>query len=313
MSNKVINILGGDYEFTLDISGKWEDYNFKYQPSHLPEIYKKILNHEIFEVSEFSLSNYTMMRDRSICDMVAIPIFVNRGFRHGIMWVRSDSKICDPSELKSSRVGIKDYSQTAAVWLRGILFDEYKIHWSEIKWFANKLQRFEAPSRVDISLIDEDPEELLIKGELDVYIAPRPQDLKRPMNERKLKPMLNNLIAKEKDYFKRSGIYPINHCVVVHKETYSEYPNIGYALFNAYKKSKKTALERKLGSTFIPWGESNWNETMYLFNNDPYPYGLSQSNRKNVGKLINYLSEQDLIDQKPNIEDLFVSESLKWE
>tara|TARA_Y100000590_G_scaffold469156_1_gene655201 strand:+ start:19968 stop:20909 length:942 start_codon:yes stop_codon:yes gene_type:complete len=313
MNNKTINILGGDYEFTLDISGKCEDYKFKYHPSHLQEIYKKILNHQIFEVSEFSLSNYAMMRDRSICDMVAIPIFINRGFRHGIMWVRSDSKISNPSELKNAKVGIKDYSQTAAVWLRGILFDEYKVHWSEIKWFANKLQRFEAPASVDISLIDEDPEELLISGELDVYVAPRPQDLKRPINNRKLKPMLNNVIEIEKNYFNRSGIYPINHCVVIHKQTYSKHPNIGHALFNAYTKSKQRALERKLGSTFLPWAESNWRETMQLFNNDPYPYGLNQSNRKNVGKLINYLSEQELIDQKPNIEDLFINESLHWE
>ena len=125
-----IDILGGDYEFTLEVSGIRDEFQFNYIPSNLPDIYKKILNHQPFVVSEFSLSNYTMMLDRNIADMYAIPVFVNRGFRHSIIWVRKDSKIDSIEQLKSLKVGIKDYSQTAAVWLRGILYEEYKIHWS---------------------------------------------------------------------------------------------------------------------------------------------------------------------------------------
>ncbi|MEL0185326.1 MAG: hypothetical protein VW866_05090, partial [Hyphomicrobiales bacterium] len=79
-----IDILGGDYEFTLEVSGIRDEFQFNYIPSNLPDIYKKILNHQPFVVSEFSLSNSSMMLDRYIADMYAIPFFVIRGFRHSI-------------------------------------------------------------------------------------------------------------------------------------------------------------------------------------------------------------------------------------
>jgi len=206
-----IDILGGDYEFTLEVSGIRDEFQFNYIPSNLPDIYKKILNHQPFVVSEFSLSNYTMMLDRNIADMYAIPVFVNRGFRHSIIWVRKDSKIDSLEQLKSLKVGIKDYSQTAAVWLRGILYEEYEIHWSDIDWYANTDQRFDAPKEANLTLVNDDPEKMVINGELDVYIAPKPMDMQKTPDQRELKPLITNFIEVERDYFKKTGIYPINH------------------------------------------------------------------------------------------------------
>lgn len=307
-----INILGGDYEFTMSISGMKNGINLNYIPSKLPTIYKSILNHEVFEVSEFSLSNFIMMRDRDICKMVALPIFVNRGFRHGIIWVRKDSEIESLNDLKKLKVGIKDYSQTAAVWVRGILHDEYGIHWSDIDWYAHRNQRFDAPKKARLSLLDKDPEEMLIDGELDVYIAPRTEDRLLDFDKRKLRPLLSNFINIEKNYFNKTGIYPINHCIMIHSETYSKYPELGYLLFKAYSDSKKAALERKIGSTLLPWADKLWSDTMHIFDNDPYPHGLNKSNKNNIEKLLTYLFEQDLISNKPTIEDIFVEESLEW-
>ena len=202
---KKINIMGGDYEFTLNISGPMDNYNLEYVPSDLPDIYKKILNQENFQVSEFSLSNYCMMRERDICQMTAIPVFVNRGFRHSIIWVRKDSNLNSITDLENSKVGIKEYSQTAAVWLRGILFEEYDLHWSSIYWYANKIQRFIPPTEANVKLIGGDPEELLINGELDAYVAPRPIDIKKSPKDRVLRPLINNYVEVEK-IFETSGI-----------------------------------------------------------------------------------------------------------
>ena len=202
---KKINIMGGDYEFTLNISGPMDNYNLEYVPSDLPDIYKKILNQENFQVSEFSLSNYCMMRERDICQMTAIPVFVNRGFRHSIIWVRKDSNLNSVTDLENSKVGIKEYSQTAAVWLRGILFEEYNLHWSSIYWYANKIQRFTPPTEANVTLIGGDPEELVINGELDAYVAPRPLDIKKPPKDRVLRPLINNYVEVEKKYFETSS------------------------------------------------------------------------------------------------------------
>ncbi len=309
---KKINIMGGDYEFTLDITGPMNDYDFNYIPSDLPDIYKKILSQKRFQVAEFSLSNYCMMRERNICKMTAIPIFVNRGFRHGIIWVRKDSKLNSVAELLNCKVGIKEYSQTAAVWLRGILLEEYDLHWSSIEWYANNTQRFMPPAQAKVKLIDDDPEELVIKGELDAYVAPRPLDSRKSPKDRKLKPLINDYMAVEREYFERCGIYPINHCLMIHHDIFTKNPMLGYSLFKAYSKSKEKALKRKLGSTFLPWADRQWPDVIELFNNDPYPHGLTKSNVKNIEKLINYLFEQRLIKDKPTIDDLFPMESHQW-
>ena len=51
---------------------------------------------------------------------------------------------------------------------------------------------------------------------------------------------------------------------------------------------------------------------MSIFNNDPFPFGLNKSNMNNVGTLLKYLFEQELISKKPGIEELFLKESLDW-
>ncbi len=307
-----INILGGDYEFTLDISGPMDNYNLNYIPSALPDIYKRILNHENFQVSEFSFSNYCMMRDLGQCEMIAIPIFVNRGFRHRIIWVRKDSDLHTFDDLKTCKVGIKEYSQTAAVWLRGILSEEHNLHWSTIDWYANRMQRFPPPPRARVSLIDDDPEELTIKGELDAYVAPRPLDIRNDPIDRALRPLIKNYMEVERKYFEKNNIYPINHCLMIHQDTYRMYPGLGYSLFKAYSKSKMNALRRQLGSTLLPWSDGQWPDIMELFNNDPFPQGLTKTNIKNINKLVDYLHEQELIKIKPKISELFPDFSHKW-
>ena len=309
---KKINIMGGDYEFTLDVSGPIDNYDLNYLPSKLPDIYKKILNQENFQVSEFSISNYCMMLERNICQMIAIPVFVNRGFRHGIIWVRKDSELNSVNDLKNCKVGIKEYSQTAAVWLRGILLEEYNLHWSSINWYANEKQRFVPPPQANVRLIRNDPEELLIKGELDAYVAPRPFDIKKSPKDRVLRPLLNNYVEVERKYFETSGIYPINHCLMIHHDTLTKNPGLGYSIFKAYSKSKEKALKRKLGATLLPWVDRQWSEIIELFDNDPYPQGLTEHNIKNISKLINYLHEQKLIEVKPTLDDLFPVESHLW-
>lgn len=312
MANPTLDILGADYEFTLQVDGTWNGVDCRYVPSELLTIYAKILNGEPFEASEFSLANFTMMRDRGIANMVAIPVFVNRAFRHGIMWVRKDSDLTEPAQIKGKRVGVQDYSMTAAVWLRGTLIDQYDVHWADLDWYANRKQRFPAPDRAGLTLGDDDCEQMLLDGKLDVYIAPRTKDGTKPLEERQLRPLLPDAEAVERQYYLDTGIYPINHCMVIHRDVYDAVPGVARAIFDAYCHSKQIALKRKVGSTFVPWGAQFWAETMSVFGGDPFPFGLNESNHKNVGTLVGYLHEQGLIADLPEVDDLFQPETLDW-
>lgn len=300
-----ILIRGNDYEFTLEMDGTYANVPIRYEPGDLNEIYAGVLGNKPFQACEFSLSNYTMMRDRGADWMTAIPVFANRAFRHGIIWVRKDSDLTEPAQLVGRRVGVRDYSMTAAVWLRGTLLDDYGVDWRAIDWYAMKDQRFPTLAEAPLTLGDADPEDMLGAGELDVYISPRTRDLLKPLDEQRFRPIFPDANAVERDYYARTGIYPINHTVVVRNEVIEEFPDAPRAIFEAYCASKKRAYARRLGTTLVPWAQAYWAETMAFFGGDPFPMGLNESNRRNVGTLLGYLHEQKLIADKPAIEDLF--------
>jgi len=230
-----ILVRGNDYEFTLQMAGTYADTRIEYEPGVLEEIYAKVLNNQPFQACEFSLSNYTMMRDRGADDwLTAIPVFANRDFRHSIIWVRKDSDLELAEQLAGKKVGVRDYTMTAAVWLRGTLLDEYNTDWRDIHWFANAEQRFPTLGGVPLTLVDSDPETMLLEGELDAFISPRPRDLmENQPAERQLRPIFRDVLAVEREYFQRTGIYPINHTVVMRKELLDEFPDAPKAIFDA--------------------------------------------------------------------------------
>ena len=305
MANDIL-LRGNDYEFTLEMDGTFNGVPVRYEPGVLEEIYAKVLNNQPFQACEFSLSNFTMMRDRGADWLAAIPVFANRDFRHSIIWVRNDSPLESAEQLAGKRVGVRDYTMTAAVWLRGTLIDEYDTDWRDINWYANAEQRFPVLEGVPLELGDGDPETMLLAGKLDAFISPRPRDLQNPPAERELRPIFRDVQDVEREYFQRTGIYPINHTVVMRQELLDEFPEAPAAIFAAYCQGKKRALARRIGSTFVPWGREYWTETMTMFDGDPFPMGLTESNRKNVRTLLRYLHEQKLISELPDIEDLFL-------
>jgi 4,5-dihydroxyphthalate decarboxylase len=123
---EILLILGADYEH-VQFMQSHQDIEYEVRP--LADLYKMILGHGDFEVSEFSLSNHAMFRDKGDNWLTAIPVFPSRAFRHSTIIVKKDSPLEDFSQLRGKRVGIVEYSMTAAVWTRGHMFEDYGIHW----------------------------------------------------------------------------------------------------------------------------------------------------------------------------------------
>ncbi|MPY71685.1 MAG: ABC transporter substrate-binding protein, partial [Alphaproteobacteria bacterium] len=78
-----------------------------------------------FDVSEMSLAHYMVTRIRDRLPCIAIPVFPSRVFRHGYIFINRNAGIATPKDLEGRRVGVQEYRQTAAVWIRGILAHEY--------------------------------------------------------------------------------------------------------------------------------------------------------------------------------------------
>lgn len=299
-SANTIEMVGNDYPFFRYVSGERDGLDLRYNAVGPGQAFKAVLDNTPFQVNEFSLANYTLMRDRGIDWMDAIPVFLNRAFRHGSLYVRRDSDLTHPSQLRGKTIGAREYTQTAGVWWRGTMIDEFDLHWSDLNWVAGLEQRFAPPEEAAVKTVADDLEQMVIDGAIDAILAPSVQDGKKPEAERMLRPLFPDTEAAERDYFARTGIYPLNHAVVIHKSTLAKYPGAPRALFEAYCASKKRFYEE--GGNLNPWGDEGGDQT----NDDPIPFGLTDKNREIVQTLFRYLHEQQFISRVPDIDPLFV-------
>lgn len=309
MNDQTIEIFGGDYEHTLTVTSQQGAVSVQYRAVPLQEVFEGMLAERSYRACEFSLANYIMLKDRDADWISAIPVFPYRAFRHSTLYVREDSPLQGPSELKGRRVGVPDYSMTAAVWTRGILDEQYDVHWSDIRWTASGKQRFAVLEGVELEVIEDDLEDMLIAGELDALLTPHTRDELKGHGERQLRPLIADPQRAEEDYVKLAGIYPINHVVVFREDALKEVEGVGPAVFRAYADSKAAAFKRRLGTTLIPWGQRYWTETFDRFGGDPIPYGLTDVNRKVVSKLAGFLHDQKLIRALPDVDRLFLPET----
>jgi 4,5-dihydroxyphthalate decarboxylase len=292
-----IELVGGAYPFFRNVTGVRDGLDLRYKAVGPGQAFTAVLKNLPFQANEFSLANYTMMRDRGVEWMSAIPVFLNRAFRHGSLYVRRDSDLTHPSHLRGKTIGASEYTQTAGVWWRGTMIDEYDLHWTEVRWAAGPIQRFVPPAEARVQTVEGDIEQLVIDGKIDAFLAPSTADSKRPENERQLRPLMPDTESAERDYFARSGIYPLNHAVVIHQNCLAKFPNAPKTLFEACSASKKQFYAE--GGNLNPWGDPQ--------GEDLIPFGLTEKNREIVETLWRYLFEQKLISRIPDLEPLFVN------
>ena len=144
------------------------------------QIFLRMLNHEEFDVSEMSLSNYMIALANEDRRFVALPVFPSRVFRHSYVWINTRSGIERPQDLKGKRVGIADYAMTALLFTRGFLTHQYGVRPEDIHWFRRRREHVSiaAPAGIRIDNIgrDETLDDLLEQGNLDAVAltqAPR--------------------------------------------------------------------------------------------------------------------------------------------
>jgi 4,5-dihydroxyphthalate decarboxylase len=296
IGENTIEMVGGAYPFFRHVTGVRDGLDLRYKSVGPGQSFVAVLENLPFQVNEFSLANYTMMRERGVQWMSAIPVFLNRAFRHGSVYVRRDSDLTHPSELRGKTIGASEYTQTAGVWWRGTMIDEYGLHWSEMNWVAGPKQRFVPPAEAAVQTVQGDIEQLVIDGKIDAFLTPRTVDSNKPENERQLRPLLPDTETAERDYYARTGIYPLNHAVVIHESCLAKHPAAPKALFEACSASKKQFYAD--GGNLNPWGDPS--------GDDLIPFGLTAKNREIVSTLWRYLLEQKLINRMPDMDALFV-------
>jgi 4,5-dihydroxyphthalate decarboxylase len=314
-----------DYDRTRPIKDrriKPEGIELNYLVMSVEEIFWRMMKYEEFDISELSMGAFLTAAARGRRPFVAIPVFPSRTFRHRCIFINTASGIRGPEELRGKRMGVPEYSMTAAVWLRGLFQHEYGIPPSEIHWIQAGEEQPGRKDRVDFEMPpgvrlesknDRTLNEMIASGEIDAMMSPRMPScfLEGAPNVRRLFP---NYRQAEMKYFAKTGLFPIMHVIVIKRAIYEKDPWVAQTLYKAFCAAKDLCM-RELYDTNIlrvslPWTSAEYEDTCDLMTANYWPYGLA-SNRKNLETLHGYLYEQGLIKQRLHLDELFAPETLE--
>lgn len=293
---------------------------------HPSEMFWRQLKYADFDVSEMSLSSLFIATAKGDRRWVALPVYTSRMFFHTNILVRTDRGIQRPEDLRGKRVGVPEYQQTAALWSRGILQHEFGVHAREIEWFMERgadkshgnATGFKPPEGVRLNQIPPSTNigEMLASGELDATLL--------YLNSRNLvdrstidldsvdsvAPLFRDKEAETRRYYAKTGIYPINHTVVIRRELHEQHPWIALNLYHAFMAAKQE-VERECAAHLRSYIETGLVERSVdaALRSDPKAYGIKAS-RPVIETISDYVYEQGLTDRRVAVEELFAASTL---
>lgn len=286
------------------------------------EIFWRMLQYEDFDISEMSLSAYILGLSRGDQRFVAIPVFPSRIFRHSFIFVNSHAGIQEPAQLKGRRVGVPEYHMTAALFIRGLLSDEYDVHPTDLHWFQGGQERPGRIERLELTLpqsirlervVDRTIDEMLIAGDLDaIATASVPPSFRKQIPHiRRLFPDAKDV---EKESYRKTGIFPIMHIIVIKREIFERHPWVTQSLMKAFQEAKAEFYARLSGrvsaaAAVLPFSNHDVEETVSLFGADFWPYGV-EANSRTLEAALRYSYEQGLSSRKVSLEELFAANSI---
>ena len=322
MKKLQLSLAVSDYDHVRDLtSGKIPVDGVDLLPLdlHIEEIFHRLLTYGEFDIGEMSMGMYTSMVSQGIGDYLAIPVFPIRSFRHSIIFVRADAGITEPKDLMGKRVGIAQWSQTALTYVRAFLMHDYDVALSKIHWVqagVNQPGRIEPvklalPLGVAVEEVkDRSLNEMLVAGDLDAVISAREPNA-FSSGQAGLRRLFEDFQAEEKAAFRRTGVFPIMHCVVVRKKLLDEHPWLARNLYDGFEAARRAGAERARDNTSsrfaLPWTAAYMMDAASVLGEDPFAYGIA-ANSVTLEAWTNYAYEQGVAHRRVSPEELFASQ-----
>jgi ABC-type nitrate/sulfonate/bicarbonate transport system substrate-binding protein len=280
-----------------------------------------------FDVSELGITYYLRSLELPDPPFIAIPVFPNRLFRHGAIFINKDSGIKEPRDLIGRKVGeLHRYGHDAGIWAKGALSDDYGVTADSMTYYVGGL---DAPSNeadwatavmpqsVTINTIGagQTLDKMLQDGAIDaLFSAWIPPSMRA--GSPKIGRLFTDFETVERGYFARHHVFPIMHTVVIKRSVYRENPWVARAVMDAFEKAKQAAQNiYRAGSIFftpalmIPWVAALQERNRELMGDDFWPYGI-EKNRKTLDTCLRYNREQHLLSRDWKLEELFAPETL---
>jgi 4,5-dihydroxyphthalate decarboxylase len=321
MSKLQLSIAIGDYDRTrplLDGSVQIDGVDPIFMTLPPEEAFFRAFRNAEFDISELSLSSYLVKAASGESAYVGVPVFLSRAFRHTSIYVRTDRIRC-AEDLRGRRIGVPEYQLTAIVWARSILQDDFGLRPEDVTWVRGGIDTPGRPEKVQLQLppgvrMEQAPDgdtisAMLDRGDIDGFIAPRPPSGAAATNPR-VGWLFPDPTAVAKDYYRRTGIFPIMHLLGVRHALAAQHPWLPGALLKAFTQAKAAALE-KLADTSatkvtLPFVEEQLKAARAAMGDDYWSYGVTP-NRRTLTAFLHHHHAQGLSARLMSIDELFHS------
>lgn len=326
MSSLQLSLAMGDYDRTRAIvDGRVRIDGVDPIPMLLTpeEMFFRAFRQQAFDISELSLSSYSISVARGDPHYVAVPVFLSRAFRHTSVYIRTDRGIERPEDLRGRRIGVAEYQLSANVWVRGILQEHHGVAPSDITWVRGGMDSPGRPEKIKVDLpadvtVEAAPEgatlnAMLAEGAIDGFVGPRwPRCFAE--GHPHVGRLFRDSVGAAEDYYRRTRIFPIMHVLGLRRTLAERHPWLPAALVKAFAEAKRLAQEALQDTSAtkvtMPFVEDNLNRAQALMGQDPWTYGVG-ANAHVLDTFLDYHAGQGLSPRRVGIDELFHPSTLE--
>ena len=271
--------------------------------------HQRMYHYGEYDACEFSMSSYLVARSKNVDWFEAIPFFPRRMFGHKFCFIRAGAGIKKPSDLRGRRIGLRTYENTLALVVKGMFMHDYDLPVTDVTWVIVNEEPVgsKLPPTIKIERVGgrKKLEELLVAGEIDAEVEP---DLPEGWlsGGGTVERLFPDFEREERDYYKKTRIFPIMHPIIIKKETLERDPWVATSLYEAFNEARRVYNEfmQQPHRLSFAWARSYLEEERNFFGKDPFYQGLKK-NRHDVQTMIQFAQEQGMLARPLSVEELF--------
>ncbi len=254
-----------------------------------------------FDICEMAITTYLCAKAAGK-PFTAIPVFLTRNFHHWAMFHNVNAGIGTPKDLEGRTVGVnRGYTVTTGLWARGVLATEYGVDLKKITWAATDdehVAEYAAPPNVSYAYRGKALGDFLVSGELSAAVG----DVK--VNSSSVRPLIPDAREAGFAWFRKTGIFPINHAVVVKNSVLAAEPWLAEELVRAFAEAKRAYLAHLAAGENLSAADQAAVELGKVVG-DPFPFGIA-ANRKALEAVVAFAVDQQVIPKAVDVDGLFV-------
>ncbi|MBU9442851.1 phosphate ABC transporter substrate-binding protein [Burkholderia multivorans] len=242
--------------------------------------FKAMVRESAFDAGELAIVTFLQAKAYGK-PYVLLPTPISGRFQHHCAGYNIDFGHLDPKDIEGKKVGVRTYTQTTALWIRGILRHEYGVDLDKVTWMTlndGHLAEYDDPPNCQRLPRGSSIPEMMLRGELAAALLG--EDM--PKDER-VRTLVPDAQQAAKDWFAREQVVPINHMFVIHERVSKERPDIVREIYRMIVESR--SLAEGVPAVFPPIG--------------------LEANRKGIELAIEWALDQKILPRRLSVDELF--------